>query len=294
MSLIIYNNVKATSGCSIGIYSSNSSEPFSFSGNNIQNPVLTSRDITDVPARFVADPFLINYGKEYFLFFEVMNEETNNGDIGLATSNNGYNWSYNRIVLDEPFHLSYPYVFEWKNKFYMIPESSQVKGVRLYQANDFPYNWSFVKTLIEGKDFCDSSVCYYNNTWWLFTSTSSNSDLYLYYSDSLFGPWVEHPKSPIIKGDMNISRPGGKIVVLKDRIIRYAQDDYPDYGNQVWAFEITNISKKTYEEHKISNIPVIKGYDSWNIRGMHQVSPYKVNNSTWIAAVDGFNYYYGN
>lgn len=283
---IFYSDENALDKWSIGIYSVNSNEPFSFSANNIQNPVLTSKDVTDVPAGFVADPFLIHRNNKYFLFFEVLNEQNNQGDIGLATSNDGYNWSYNKIVLDEPFHLSYPYVFEWKGEYYMIPETHEAKEVRLYKTNDFPYNWSLAKTLIEGDDFADNSIFYYNNTWWLFTQTFS--DLRLYYSDNLLGPWVEHPKSPIIHGDMNISRPGGNVVVFDNRIIRYTQDDDPYYGNQVWAFEITNISKTTYEENKIGNTPVIKGYDNWNTRAMHQVSPYKVNDSTWIAAVDGY------
>jgi hypothetical protein len=270
---------------SIGIYSSNSNEPFCFSAHNIQNPVLTSKDVTDVPAKFVADPFLIHQNNKYYLFFEVMNEKNKKGDIGLATSNDGYNWSYNQIVLDEPFHLSYPYVFEWKGNYYMIPETGHAKSVRLYKADDFPYNWSFAKTLIEGNNFVDNSIFYYNDTWWLFTETYS--DLRLYYSDNLLGPWVEHPKSPIKHGDMNISRPGGNVVVFNDRVIRYTQDDDPYYGNQVLAFEITNISKTAYEEHKISDVPVVKGEDNWNIRGMHQVSPYKMND-TWIAAVDGY------
>ncbi len=273
---------------SIGIYSANSSEPFTFSGNNIQNPVLTSIDVTDVPAKFVADPFLIHQNNKYFLFFEVMNGKTNQGDIGLATSKDGYNWSYNQIVLDEPFHLSYPYVFKWRNDYYMIPESGAVKEVRLYKANNFPYNWSFVKTLIKGSDFVDNSIFYYNNTWWLYTSVNSSSDLLLYYSDNLLGPWVEHPKSPIVHGDMNISRSGGNVVVLNDTVVRYAQDDHPYYGNQVWALEVTKISKESYEEKKVSDIPAVKGYDNWNTRGMHQISPVKYNGSTWIASVDGY------
>ena len=40
------------------------------------------------------------------------------------------------IVLAEPFHLSYPYVFEWQGSHYMIPESGAAKSVRLYRASE--------------------------------------------------------------------------------------------------------------------------------------------------------------
>lgn len=277
---------------SIGIYISDSAEPFSFHNDNISNPILTRNDITDVPAGFVADPFLIHKNDTYFLFFEVLNGKNGQGDIGLATSRNYLNWSYKQIILDEPFHLSYPYVFEWKNEYYMIPETNQVKSIRLYKANDFPYNWSLVKTLIDGKNFVDNSIFFYNDTWWILTETfvrnNNNDNLHLYYSDELTGLWTEHPKSPIIMGDANISRPGGNVIVFDNRIVRYAQDCDPYYGNQVWAFEITALTKQTYEEHKVGNRPVIKGFDNWNIHGMHQVSPYMISEGRWIAAVDGY------
>lgn len=293
---------------SIGIYSSNSSEPFSFESAT-NNPVLTCDDINDIPADFVADPFLVNSNNSYFLFFEVMNKANSQGDISVATSTDGHNWSYKKVVLDEPFHLSYPYVFKWKNTWYMIPETNEVKDVRLYKSNNFPYDWSFEKELLKGDVFIDNTIFNYNNTWWLFTQTpaqksskvasllrlitgddvkKSNNVLRLYYSDDLIGPWIEHPESPVVKGNANITRPGGNVVVFNNRIIRYAQDCDPYYGNQVWALEIKKLSKKEFKEIKIGDKPILKGFDSWNTMGMHQLSPYQINNTTWIASVDGY------
>ena len=120
----------------IGIYKSSSSEPFDFTGDNVSNPVLTARDITDIPAAFVADPFLIYQNNTYYMFFEVLNTYTDQGDIGLAISNDGFNWTYEQIILDEDFHLSYPCVFKWKNDYYMIPETYQAESIRLYKSNN--------------------------------------------------------------------------------------------------------------------------------------------------------------
>lgn len=277
---------------SIGIYSSNSSEPFGFCNATEHNPVLTCDDIDDISASFVADPFLIHRNDSYFMFFEIMNEANGQGDIGLAISSDGYNWSYKQIVLDEAFHLSYPCVFEWKGDYYMVPESYRAKSIRLYKANDFPYNWSFVKTLIKGENFVDNTIFCYNNTWWIFTQTfthkNNNDILELYYSDTLLGPWIKHPQSPIINGDANISRPGGNVVLFDDRLVRYTQDCDPYYGNQVWAFEIVELSKELYVENRVGNKPILKGFEYWNTRGMHQLSPCRINDTRWIAAVDGY------
>jgi hypothetical protein len=271
---------------SIGIYLSNSNEPINFSGRSVNNPVLTKSDISDTKADFVADPFLIHENGTFYMFFEVYNSITSMGDIGLAESNDGFNWTYKQIVLDESFHLSYPCVFKYNNDYYMIPETSAVHSIRLYKSHDFPYNWSFVKTLISGKDFVDNTIFYYNNTWWLFTQVLHDNSLYLYFSDSPMGIWIEHPQNPIISHDANISRPGGNVIVYNNRIFRYTQDDFPLYGNQVWAFEITKLTKKEYNEKRLGDIPVLEGYDRWNELGMHQISICKVGNK-WIAAVDG-------
>ena len=141
--------------------------------------------------------------------------QTNQGDIGLATSNDGLSWTYKQVVLDEPFHLSYPYVFKWKNDYYMLPESRQAKSVRLYKAVDFPTKWSFVGTLLNGS-YGDPSIFRYAGRWWIFSETSPKryDILRLYYADDLMGPWTEHPESPIIMGDANIARPGGRVLVL--------------------------------------------------------------------------------
>jgi hypothetical protein len=96
---------------SIGIYLGKSHVDLA-PPETISNPVLTAKDITDVPADFVADPFMLHENGTWYMFFEVMNARDRKGDIGLATSVDGLKWTYQQIVLSESFHLSYPYVFK--------------------------------------------------------------------------------------------------------------------------------------------------------------------------------------
>jgi len=279
---------------SIGIYMGES--PFNFvSPENITNPILTAKDVTDVPADFVADPFMIKDNSTWYMFLEVMNSETHQGDIGLAISNDGLNWIYKQIVLDESFHLSYPYVFKWKNGYYMIPESYQANSIRLYEAVDFPTQWLFVGTLIYG-NYVDSSIFRYDGRWWIFAETNpeGNNILRLYYAEDLMGPWIEHPESPIIEGDANIARPGGKVLVFDGRIVRYAQDDDPTYGNQVRAFEITELTTLSYEEKEVpQNLTLKTSGTSWNTDGMHHIDPHQIDENKWIACVDGYKRSFG-
>lgn len=273
---------------SIGIYKGSS--PYNFSPPEaIQNPVLTAKDVTDLKAHMVADPFMVWEDECWYMFFEVMNHLDRKGMIGLATSNDGLRWAYQKIILEEPFHLSYPYIFKWKEDYYMIPESYQANAIRLYKAINFPTQWSFIKNLLSGSDYVDSSILRFNNYWWLFTTSTSSDILRLYYTSDLLGDWVEHPESPVVQGNAHIARPGGRVVALGDKIVRYTQDDKPYYGNQVRAFEISLLTTTQYQEKEISDNPILKASGTgWNYTGMHHIDPHQISQDEWIACVDGY------
>lgn len=272
---------------SIGIYTSPSSEPLNFSDSGIENPILTAEDVTDIKAYFVADPFLIRHEGKFFMFFEVWNARTDQGDIALAVSEDGFTWEYEQVVLDEPHTLSFPHVFFWKGDFYMVPEAHVSQSIRLYRADPFPLRWTFVQTLVEGDAFRDTVVFQYKETWWLYSLAGGGRGLKLYFADSPLGPWTEHPKSPVVHQNPDLARPGGNVIVSGDRIIRFAQDSFPYYGNQVWAVEILQLSRENYQEQCIGDIPALKGYKNWNTRGMHHISPIQLSDGRWIASVDG-------
>ena len=72
---------------------------------------------------------MIHVVDTWHMLFEVYNHDTERGEIGWATSPDGLTWTYQQIVLKESFHLSHPYVFQWKDRFYLVPESHQSKRV---------------------------------------------------------------------------------------------------------------------------------------------------------------------
>ncbi|MBI2557995.1 hypothetical protein HYW20_01625 [Candidatus Woesearchaeota archaeon] len=274
---------------SVGVYVGNS--PFALhEPEKIKNPVLTIQDVKDIKAEFLADPFLVHENGMWYMFFEVLNKDTNQGDIAYAAGKDVFHWSYGKVVLDEPFHLSYPYVFKWDGVYYMVPESYQANNsVRLYKADIFPTKWVYVKTLIQGRDFVDSSIFYYNDEWWILTSPTSNDKLWLYHANDMMGEWKEHPLSPVVKNNKNFSRPGGRILEYDGKLFRFAQAAEPAYGVMVNAFEITELTTESYEEKEINGNPIIKASGSgWNQYKMHQVDAQKISENEWVASVDGF------
>jgi hypothetical protein len=273
---------------SVGIYVGES--PFKLlPAPQVQNPVLTAQDVTDTAAAFVADPFMVRRDDCWYMFFEVFNHQTYRGEIGLATSKDGRVWKYQQIVLKEPFHLSYPYVFAWQGEYYMVPETLELKAIQLYQAETFPNKWSPAGRLIEGK-FADPSIFRFENRWWLFACSTphEHDSLRLYFADQLTGTWIEHPLSPIVEGNDRIARPAGRVLVLGDKVIRYAQNCFPIYGAQVRAFEISELTPTTYHEKECDLSPILSASGGgWNAVGMHHVDPHKISDGSWIACVDG-------
>lgn len=253
------------------------------------NPVITADDVTDASAAYVADPFLFYENGTWYMFFEIYEAGVFHGHIGLATSQDGRNWTYDRIILTEDWHLSYPFVFKHNGKYYLMPESSAIGEVRLYEARSFPYEWQYVSTLVSGRAFVDPSIVRYRNGWWMFVGDTGHN-CYLFYSDDLSSGWTEHPMSPVVESDLGKGRPGGRSFVLEgDRLFRVAQSEENVYGERVRVFEVDTLNKTQYAEHEITESPILgPSGTGWNSLGMHQFDPWW-DGAHWVSAVDGWD-----
>lgn len=261
--------------------------------DGLVNPVLSASDVTDMAATYVADPFMIRVGNLWYMFFEILPVSVEKGVIGLAFSEDGLKWIYHQVVLEEPFHLSYPYIFEFGGDYFMVPESHQDRSVRLYKAVEFPTRWEHVCNLIEGDEFVDCSPFHFDGRWWLFagcgTPPSRADKLRLFCSEHLEGPWNEHPLSPIISGNSQIARPGGRVVTWNGSLFRFTQDCEPRYGLRVRAFEILELTADGYCERPAADGPILReALNGWNSSGMHHIDPHRLEDGTCLACVDGW------
>ena len=251
-------------------------------------PVFTAAAVTDVPAQGVADPFLVRDGERWRLFFEVLDAATGLGEIAYASGRDPLHWKYEKVVLKEPFHLSYPNVFQAEGKWYLVPESNQDLSVRLYEAESFPGKWRLKGKLLEGAHFVDPTIFRHGGKWWIYTSYPENDILDLYWADRLEGPYRRHPASPIVSGDRHRARPAGRVTPWKGGLIRYAQDAVPHYGRRIRAFFVEKLTPTEYAEKEVPLEPALEARGSgWNADGMHQVSPVPLPGGGWAAAVDG-------
>lgn len=251
----------------------------------LSQPVLTPEWVTDARAGAVADPFLFQQEGQWYLFFEVWNCDSERGELAYATSPNLRDWQYGRRILCEPFHLSYPQVLCWEDRFYLIPETRQAGQVRLYEAMRFPRHWRCIATLLTGP-FADATILYHEGRWWLFAQRGLD-ELRLFCADRLQGPWQEHPSSPLWAGNRRRTRPGGRLVHAGGRLVRFAQDAWPEYGHCLRAFVVDRLDPWDYREHEMPGSPILEASrHGWNALAMHHIDAVAVAGG-WIAAVDG-------
>lgn len=251
-------------------------------------PVLTKDDVTDITTKFVADPFLVKGNNIYHMFFEVA-DMNGLGHIGHATSSDLINWTYDQIVLSDGSHFAYPYVFKFNNEWYMLPDrGSQVPGLTLYKATNFPYDWQPQTQLFSTGSFVDGTLFLWDDVWYLFHYDTGLQQTLIKYSDSLDGEWTSHPSNPFTSG-LHL-RPGGRPILSNNTIDIFMQDGTNGvYGEKTWQYRITELSKSTLSFSKMEK-PVIEGMKdgSWKSKTMHHLDIVFTNrNSLPVAFVDG-------
>ncbi|MFB6075173.1 MAG: hypothetical protein ABEJ89_09180 [Haloarculaceae archaeon] len=246
------------------------------------NPVMTAEDVSDRAfVDFVADPFVAYADDTFHLFFEVDYEADVSADIGHATSDDGLEWTYQQIVLDDPYHLAYPHVFRHGGEWYMTPDKAtyQYNGIpefRIYRADPFPDNWVLEERAVINQHFGDPTPVEYGDTWYVFSIEQETVfGTRLHYADSFVdGDWTEHPDSPIATAARN-RRPAGRPVVLEDGLYFFFQDVERTYGDKVRAFRVDELTRESYSHHEIDESPILEATmdGGWRDDGMHNVDP---------------------
>lgn len=273
---------------SIGLFSGSS--PFDLKDFRFNiNPILSRASFSNEAMNFVADPFAIYEADTWYLFFEAMSMDNRQGKLYVCESSDLNTWSKPKLILSEPFHLSYPQVFKYKGTYYMLPETHESESLRLYKADSFPLKWSFVNELMS-ISCVDSTVYVQDDIVYIFVCDSphEHNSLRLFYAEDLLGAWKEHPDSPIYRKNSTDSRPAGKLFEHNNRVYRVSQNCHPFYGHSVNAFEVQKLNTETYMEIKLEQNPLLKGRGyGWNKVSMHHIDLHKIDEDSWIAFVDG-------
>jgi len=237
---------------------------------------------------FLADPFLFGYNGEFYIFMEILESKRPKGEIAVSKLLENNKISDPKIVVKEEWHLSFPFIFKYKKKIYMLPEQGDSGELWLYECQVFPDKWERKFRIMDNLSCKDAVLYYHKGMWWCFLSKSygsmSQDNLYIYYSDDILKIWKPHSMNPI-KSDLRGSRMAGNIIKKEGIIYRPAQNCSIKYGGSTIIYEINELTPDTYLETEISEIFPDIERPKGNIR-MHTL-----NKAGKFIAIDGTGYY---
>lgn len=232
------------------------------------------KDLTLIPNKeskstYCADPFPIQIGTETEVLVESFDNKKQKGCICLIDDKGN-----KRVVLQENWHLSYPFIWEESHKTYLIPESADAGCIYRYAFDSGSTQLQQREILFDEEAF-DPTIWKNESGYWLFVNQKKNraisafDELFLYHSESWENPkWVPHPQNPIVS-DVRKSRPAGKLFIHQGKLYRPAQDSGLRYGNKIQVMEIIQLNPKNYEE-KLAY--TLEAPQEAGILGMHTIN----------------------
>jgi hypothetical protein len=215
--------------------------------------------LTPPPDRFWADPFPLYRDGRHYIFFEELLHRRGKGHIAcVELGADGTPAGPPSTVLEEPHHLSYPFLLQHEGELYMIPEGAHSRTVTAYRCVEFPHRWEPCATLLEGMRAYDATVFEHGGRWWMFAGipeehASASEELHLFHAPSPFGPWEAHRRNPV-KSDVRGARPAGRVFTCGGSLYRPGQDSSVVYGYATIIHRITRIDLEDYEEEVVSRI----------------------------------------
>jgi hypothetical protein len=204
--------------------------------------------------RFFADPFVYLRHGQVFVFFEDYYFNERKGKISVATYVDGA-FTFLGVVLDLPYHLSFPYIFEYEGNIYMLPETSSNRTIELWKCVEFPMKWKLHTILMDEVSAVDTLIFPYGDHWWLFTNidrthgTNYCDELFAFYSDRPdSGKFTPHALNPIVNNPVK-ARNAGMILDPDGGVIRCAQmQGFLHYGKGISLNRIEELTPDIYRE----------------------------------------------
>jgi hypothetical protein len=199
-----------------------------------------------------ADPFPIVWRGQTCIFFESLDHRVGKGVIGVVEFGPNGPIGQATTVIEEPWHLSYPFLIEAEGELWMIPESSASGRVPLYRCIDFPYRWERRDPLLEGIEAADATIFAHAGRYYMTSvvreGVGGYSDtLALHHAPSPFGPWRRHPASETLI-DAGAARPAGAATERAGALWRPVQDCRNGYGRALRLARIDRLDPEHFEQ----------------------------------------------
>lgn len=237
------------------------------------HPASGWRVLPDDRTRFYADPVPIEHRGRLFLFVEDFVHAAGKGIVSAVEFGPDGPLGTPEPVLEQPGHLSYPFVFARDGEVWMVPESCSAGRIDLFRATAFPGGWVREATLIDEVVASDATLIEHDGLWWLFATVrdggGSYSDaLHLWSAPDFRGPWTPHPGNPVLI-DIASARPAGPIVLREGALLRPVQDCRLGYGKALGIARVTRLDATGFAQEVET---ILRSGPLWPGRRLHSLA----------------------
>ena len=213
---------------------------------------------TDPSLGFLADPFGLMRDGCLHIFAEAFDYRNRVGAIDVLRFNEHLNLLDRRECCREPWHLSYPFVFEAEGETWLLPEAFRSGTVTLYRATEFPVRWSAAARFALDAPAVDPTLFRHEDRWWLAyapggTIAQRQGQLHLAFADAIQGPWTPHPSNPV-RVDRGGARPGGTAIPYEGGIVLPVQDCSRSYGAALKFLNIRTLTPNRFAAELIGDL----------------------------------------
>lgn len=205
------------------------------------------------PLKWYADPFVCTYQGESYVFVELLHSYHVDGEIAVARVEKGRIGKF-RTVIREPFHMSFPNVFEWQGDWYMLPETCRSGELRLYRARKFPYQWELDSVLLEGAELVDHALYPVEDGFFIVTYDQTeprnrhNRVFHLHLAE-------RRVEEIFPQGNWCRERPGGTFYQAEGKWRHVVQECTQGvYGEYLHVFEVDRLDREHFEEREIRQV----------------------------------------
>lgn len=228
--------------------------------------------------RWFADPFILEVSEETILLaVEEFLYSQDRGRIALLTiRRKDYQLLSNQLLIEEPTHLSFPFVLHYADKTYIIPENGASGQLKLYLYDPALQQCRYVKTLIE-ESLADAVIADVGTENFLFATAYNEicpDQLFQYaQSDGVYCP------IKTVNFATRNARNAGAFFSFKGKVYRPAQDCSSRYGG---SFEIQEYNKEKDEFNTIWHFSPVDP--------VYNVGIHTFNHNKGVSVVDGCRY----
>lgn len=222
-------------------------------GNVFERPLYKAISLSPPRGHFYADPFLIKFNGQKYIFFEDYDYRSKKGVLKSGIIEKKSIKDIRTLNISAK-HLSFPYIFEYNNEIFLLPEMDSGYGVNLYKSITFPHEWELVKQAFPGETFVDSTLFFDKECIWLLTSKKTTdilpeNNLFIYrIKDINFSEIIPHQNNPVYL-DTRHSRNAGAVFSVDGKLFRPSQRNvFGRYGFSINVRELVRISDSEFIE----------------------------------------------